>query len=72
GSLLEADRIGRDGLAEPLTPGALLAEERRLFDARPRASRARVNTGSRRTGAGVPGTRPLSSVEPGLRTRQVS
>ncbi|GGW69415.1 ATP-dependent helicase [Streptomyces galilaeus] len=31
GSLLEADRIGRDGLAEPLTPSALLAEERRLF-----------------------------------------
>ncbi|MFF3299736.1 ATP-dependent helicase [Streptomyces sp. NPDC002908] len=31
GSLLEADRIGRDGLAEPLTPGAILAEERRLF-----------------------------------------
>ncbi|WP_187645748.1 ATP-dependent DNA helicase [Streptomyces sp. TRM49041] len=31
GSLLEADRIGRDGLAEPLTPGSLLAEERRLF-----------------------------------------
>ncbi|MFE8942980.1 ATP-dependent helicase [Streptomyces sp. NPDC007856] len=31
GSLLEADRIGRDGLAEPLTQGALLAEERRLF-----------------------------------------
>ncbi|MBN0047913.1 ATP-dependent helicase [Streptomyces actuosus] len=31
GSLLEADRIGRDGLAQPLTPGALLAEERRLF-----------------------------------------
>ncbi|MFD3736680.1 ATP-dependent helicase [Streptomyces sp. NPDC058629] len=31
GSLLEADLIGRDGLAEPLTPGALLAEERRLF-----------------------------------------
>ncbi|MFD7263102.1 UvrD-helicase domain-containing protein [Streptomyces sp. NPDC059874] len=31
GSLLEADRIGLDGLAEPLTPGALLAEERRLF-----------------------------------------
>ncbi|MCX5145550.1 ATP-dependent helicase [Streptomyces sp. NBC_00320] len=31
GSLLEADRIGRGGLAEPLTPGALLAEERRLF-----------------------------------------
>ncbi|MFJ4815765.1 ATP-dependent helicase [Streptomyces sp. NPDC088801] len=31
GSLLEADRIGRDGLAEPLIPGALLAEERRLF-----------------------------------------
>ncbi|MGW6839616.1 UvrD-helicase domain-containing protein [Streptomyces sp. NPDC054958] len=31
GSLLEADRIGRDGLAEPLTPGALLAEERRLI-----------------------------------------
>ncbi|GAA2401030.1 ATP-dependent DNA helicase [Streptomyces glaucosporus] len=31
GSLLEADRIGRDGLAEPLTPGAMLAEERRLF-----------------------------------------
>ncbi|MFE1380707.1 ATP-dependent helicase [Streptomyces sp. NPDC058740] len=31
GSLLEADRIGRDGIAEPLPPGALLAEERRLF-----------------------------------------
>ncbi|MGW1975899.1 ATP-dependent helicase [Streptomyces sp. NPDC001889] len=31
GSLLEADRIGRDGLAEPLGTGALLAEERRLF-----------------------------------------
>jgi superfamily I DNA/RNA helicase/RecB family exonuclease len=31
GSLLEADRIGGDGLAEPLPPGALLAEERRLF-----------------------------------------
>ncbi|MEU1373339.1 ATP-dependent DNA helicase [Streptomyces triculaminicus] len=31
GSLLEADRIGRDGLAEPLSPKALLAEERRLF-----------------------------------------
>ncbi|GAA3375254.1 ATP-dependent DNA helicase [Streptomyces sannanensis] len=31
GSLLEADRIGRDGLAEPLSPGALLGEERRLF-----------------------------------------
>lgn len=31
GSLLEADRIGGDGLAEPLTPGALLTEERRLF-----------------------------------------
>ncbi|MGV9254076.1 ATP-dependent helicase [Streptomyces sp. NPDC003697] len=31
GSLLEADRIGHDGLAAPLTPGALLAEERRLF-----------------------------------------
>ncbi|WP_370078391.1 ATP-dependent helicase [Streptacidiphilus sp. MAP12-16] len=31
GSLLEADRIGRTGLAEPLSPGALLSEERRLF-----------------------------------------
>ncbi|GGP51909.1 ATP-dependent helicase [Streptomyces abikoensis] len=31
GSLLEADRIGRDGIAEPLGAGALLAEERRLF-----------------------------------------
>ncbi|WP_193386442.1 ATP-dependent helicase [Streptomyces xiaopingdaonensis] len=31
GSLLEADRIGRDGIAAPLPPGALLAEERRLF-----------------------------------------
>ncbi len=31
GSLLEADRIGRDGLAPPLPQGALLAEERRLF-----------------------------------------
>jgi RecB family exonuclease len=31
GTLLEADRIGGDGLAPPLTPGALLTEERRLF-----------------------------------------
>jgi ATP-dependent exoDNAse (exonuclease V) beta subunit len=31
GSLLEADRIGREGLAEPMSPAALLAEERRLF-----------------------------------------
>lgn len=31
GSLLEADRIGADGLAEPMPVGALLAEERRLF-----------------------------------------
>lgn len=31
GSLLEADRIGPAGLADPLTPAALLAEERRLF-----------------------------------------
>jgi superfamily I DNA/RNA helicase/RecB family exonuclease len=31
GSLLEPDRLGPDGLVEPLTPGALLAEERRLF-----------------------------------------
>ncbi|WP_063774312.1 ATP-dependent helicase [Streptacidiphilus rugosus] len=31
GSLLEADRIGVDGLAEPMPSGALLAEERRLF-----------------------------------------
>lgn len=31
GSLLEADRIGRDGITEPLPPGALLTEERRLF-----------------------------------------
>ncbi|MFC5908489.1 ATP-dependent helicase [Streptacidiphilus monticola] len=31
GSLLEADRIGRDGLAEPLSQASLLAEERRLF-----------------------------------------
>nr|WP_093717171.1 ATP-dependent DNA helicase [Actinacidiphila alni] len=31
GSLLEADRIGTDGLAPPLGQGALLAEERRLF-----------------------------------------
>ncbi|MFC7219816.1 ATP-dependent helicase [Streptomyces polyrhachis] len=31
GSLLEADRIAPDGIAEPLPPGALLAEERRLF-----------------------------------------
>jgi ATP-dependent exoDNAse (exonuclease V) beta subunit len=31
GSLLEADRIGRDGIAEPMPQRALLAEERRLF-----------------------------------------
>ncbi|MFI1932655.1 ATP-dependent helicase [Streptomyces sp. NPDC020330] len=42
GSLLEADRIGRDGLAEPLTPGALLAEERRLFYVAATRSRDRL------------------------------
>ncbi|MET7654296.1 ATP-dependent DNA helicase [Streptomyces sp. NPDC005486] len=42
GSLLEADRIGRDGLAEPLTPGALLAEERRLFYVAATRARARL------------------------------
>nr|WP_223185385.1 ATP-dependent DNA helicase [Streptomyces sp. CBMA152] len=42
GSLLEADRIGRDGLAEPLTPGALLAEERRLFYVAATRARDRV------------------------------
>ena len=31
GSLLDADRIGRHGLTEPLPAAALLAEERRLF-----------------------------------------
>ena len=31
GSLLDADRIGRHGLTEPLSSAALLAEERRLF-----------------------------------------
>jgi superfamily I DNA/RNA helicase/RecB family exonuclease len=31
GSLLEADRIGRTGLADPMSPAVLLAEERRLF-----------------------------------------
>jgi superfamily I DNA/RNA helicase/RecB family exonuclease len=31
GSLLEPDRIGRTGLVDPLSPAALLAEERRLF-----------------------------------------
>jgi RecB family exonuclease len=31
GSLLEADRIGSAGLDDPLSPSALLAEERRLF-----------------------------------------
>ncbi|MFL6131475.1 MAG: ATP-dependent helicase [Nocardioidaceae bacterium] len=30
-TLLQADRIGHDGLLPPLTAGALLAEERRLF-----------------------------------------
>ncbi|GGO77591.1 ATP-dependent helicase [Nocardioides deserti] len=30
-SLLQADRIGTDGLLPPLTRGAMLAEERRLF-----------------------------------------
>ncbi|MFF6999993.1 ATP-dependent helicase [Streptomyces sp. NPDC008313] len=42
GSLLEADRIGRDGLAEPLTPGALLSEERRLFYVAATRARARL------------------------------
>ncbi|TDC25600.1 ATP-dependent helicase [Kribbella albertanoniae] len=31
GSLLQPDRLGRDGLVDPLSAGALLAEERRLF-----------------------------------------
>ena len=31
GSLLEPDRLGPDGLVEPLSAGAMLAEERRLF-----------------------------------------
>ncbi|GAA0621010.1 ATP-dependent DNA helicase [Kribbella sandramycini] len=31
GSLLEPDRLGTNGLIEPLSAGALLAEERRLF-----------------------------------------
>jgi RecB family exonuclease len=31
GSVLEADRIGPDGLTPPLSGGAILAEERRLF-----------------------------------------
>jgi superfamily I DNA/RNA helicase/RecB family exonuclease len=31
GTLLQADRLGRYGLAEPLSPAAMLAEERRLF-----------------------------------------
>lgn len=31
GSLLEADRLGGDGLVEPEPPSALVAEERRLF-----------------------------------------
>ena len=31
GSLLEPDRIGRTELTEPLSPAAILAEERRLF-----------------------------------------
>ncbi|WUJ71971.1 ATP-dependent helicase [Kribbella soli] len=31
GSLLEPDRLGPDGLIDPLSSGALLAEERRLF-----------------------------------------
>lgn len=31
GSLLEPDRLGRDGLVEPPSAGDLLAEERRLF-----------------------------------------
>ncbi|MFE5869813.1 ATP-dependent helicase [Streptomyces roseifaciens] len=42
GSLLEADRIGRDGIAEPLSPGALLAEERRLFYVAATRARERV------------------------------
>lgn len=31
GSMLDSDRLGRDGLTEPITRGELLAEERRLF-----------------------------------------
>ncbi len=31
GTLLQADRLGADGLVDPLSAGAMLAEERRLF-----------------------------------------
>jgi len=42
GSLLEADRIGRLGLTDPLSAAALLAEERRLFYVAVTRARARL------------------------------
>ncbi|MGH3329485.1 MAG: PD-(D/E)XK nuclease family protein, partial [Streptomycetales bacterium] len=42
GSLLQPDRIGRDGLAEPLSAAAMLAEERRLFYVAVTRSRQRL------------------------------
>ncbi|GAA1904177.1 ATP-dependent DNA helicase [Streptomyces sodiiphilus] len=72
GSLLEADRIGRDGLAEPLSPGALLAEERRLFYvAATRASERLVVTAVR--GAEGDGDQPSRFLrELGVEPQEVS
>ena len=42
GSLLQADRLGRDGLADPLPTKALMAEERRLFYVSTTRSRERL------------------------------
>lgn len=42
GSLLGADRIGAEGLLEPATRGALLAEERRLFYVAATRARSRL------------------------------
>jgi superfamily I DNA/RNA helicase/RecB family exonuclease len=71
GSLLEADRIGRDGLAEPLSPAALLAEERRLFYvAATRASDRLVVTAVR---GGEDGDQPSRFLnELGVRPTEVS
>ncbi|NJQ05447.1 ATP-dependent helicase [Streptomyces lonarensis] len=71
GSLLEADRIGADGIAEPLSPGALLAEERRLFYVA--ATRARERLVVTAVRAGDDGDQPSRFLrELGVETEDVS
>ena len=65
GSLLEPDRLGPDGLVDPLSAGALLAEERRSVLRRDHASPGAVD---RDSGAGAGGGR-RSAVQIACRAR---